>query len=106
MSSKSGDIGGVSCAGGNSIILGLCSDEGTGAEGSNINAVGCMSRESEDEFWLLSHTRNSIADLHLSGRSPSKGPAESKSFEWEMHGATVMVPADGRGAQIGTSYQL
>jgi len=104
--SEGGDIGRVSCLGGDSsITLVLGFDKGPGAEGSNGNMVGCMRKESEDKFWPLSHTRNSIADLHLSGRSPSKGP-ESKSFEWEMHGATVMVPADGRGAQIGTSYQL
>jgi hypothetical protein len=37
--------------GDSTIMLVLGSNESPGAEGSNRNVVGCMSKESEDEFW-------------------------------------------------------
>lgn len=48
-SSNGGDVGSVTRAGRDSTIMFvLDSDEGPGAEGNNINVVGCV--ESEDEF--------------------------------------------------------
>lgn len=65
-SSKGGDIGSVTCAGGDSTIMlqiVLGSDERPGAEGSKRNAVGCMSKESEDEFRPSSSKENDLFEM-------------------------------------------